>query len=1042
MTSARLAPPLRLLDEVSWNGVPISGARPQALLAALAAARHVLAPQHITSAVWVDSPPANPTKAVQVVVSRLRAIDKTLVASAPGGYQLGLADADVDARLLTALARRAQQEWRDGDADGAAQTARAAIRIPIVDGGPPALADLRAHARGVQLDARRTLGLALAGLGHSAEAESHLRAVLSERPDDAEVRGAALRATAECSGAAAALTEYESYRRDLADRLGIDPDQELQRLHRELLAADAPVRTGIRYDTDPLFGRDADLTRLRAALFTSRLVNVLGPGGIGKTRIAQALAREAHQPHVYVAELVGVSSGEDVIAGIGAALGIRATVADRTLTTAQLSDLRGRIAQNLDDGPSLLVLDNCEHVIEQISSFVAFLLTTCAELTILATSRAPLRLAAEQVIPLSQLAATDAARLFRTRAHAIRPDAELRDEVVAQIVDRLDGLPLAVELAAARIRSMTAIEVRDALADRFAALRTRDRAAPERHRTLSAVIGWSWALLDPHEQRALAWLSLFHDGFGADIVTAVLGADGLDLVESLIEQSLLVHVEVDGRSRFRALETIREYADQQLSNLPEPNGRAAAIRAQDDWARKAASIGAQLIVVDDQETQVSALVAEQNNLTEVLRRALTSPNAALAAPLLATLGSLWVITGEHPRVFAVLEPAAQVLAEFTPDAADRQAYQDAIAIVLMHQGWVTHTPDPALVRALNEGESTGPWANAMRAMYSADLESTDTVLRRSADEAATPSERACFLLWAAITAENAGESERSLAHARAALTEGPLTPYLKGALLSQVAQLLLAASDPQSAAPYAAKAIPFLRRLHAHEDTRMMQVTLAAGLLAQGELDECNRILTALEKETESPQTGSRMLVQIARGEWLLAGGDILGAQQLLARATDSVLTTRIPFTAVSPWLVLSASSALAAYARWPESADPERALRYRDALLAGADVHTQSARDRPFLGMTFIGIGCWYARWGTDIEFEYALVLIALARRWGYNQGMSVMRWEHVAALVDERRPGRLSELVSEFTDIPASDLVARGSAHLNALAAITSSD
>ena len=246
----------------------------------------------------------------------------------------------------------------------------------------------------------------------------------------------------------------------------------------------------------------------------SRLVSVVGPGGLGKTRVAHVLAREATQPRVYFVELVGVTSGDDVLAEVGAALGVRGSVTGRrTLTPAQLSDVRSRIAAELDTAPTLLVLDNCEHVLESVASLVALLLVTTRDLHVLTTSRAPLGLAAEQVVTLRQLAPDDASALFVQRARAARPDVDLPADAVADIVARLDGLPLAIELAAARMRTMSVEEVRRRLDDLFDLLRTRDRSAPERHRTLSAVIEWSWDLLDPGAQEAMARLSVFHDGF-------------------------------------------------------------------------------------------------------------------------------------------------------------------------------------------------------------------------------------------------------------------------------------------------------------------------------------------------------------------------------------------------------------------------------------------------------------------------------------------------------------------------------------------------
>ena len=244
------------------------------------------------------------------------------------------------------------------------------------------------------------------------------------------------------------------------------------------------------------------------------------------------------------------------------------------------------------------------------------------------------------------------------RATATRPDAVLDPAAVRAVVERLDGLPLAVELAAARVRTMTVAEVATALDDRFATLRSRDRTTPDRHRTLEAVIAWSWDLLAAEEQRALAWLSVFQDGVARATAAAVLGPDGPDLVDGLVEQSLLVVTEDGGAARFRALETIREYAAAQLARTGE---HEAALAAQRRWAADLADRSTDLVVDDDQVRVVDVLVREQNNLTDVLRHALAVGDRDLAARLVGLLGSLWTITGDQPRIFAICDAASELL---------------------------------------------------------------------------------------------------------------------------------------------------------------------------------------------------------------------------------------------------------------------------------------------------------------------------------------------------------------------------------------------
>ena len=242
----------------------------------------------------------------------------------------------------------------------------------------------------------------------------------------------------------------------------------------------------------------------------------------------------------------------------------------------------GRASHNeLGQSPSLLVLDNCEHLIEGVAELVAFLVSTTAELRVLTTTRAPLAIASERVYLLGQLEVSDAAQLFCERALAARPTVRLADDVVASIVSRLDGLPLAIELAAAKVRAMSVEEIDERLENRFALLRGGDRSAPDRHQTLLAVIDWSWNLLDDGERRALRRLALFHDGFSLEAAREVLGGDAVDAVQGLVDQSLLSVRETPTGLRYRMLETVREFGRMQLVDAGEEGEARDALRR---WA--------------------------------------------------------------------------------------------------------------------------------------------------------------------------------------------------------------------------------------------------------------------------------------------------------------------------------------------------------------------------------------------------------------------------------------------------------------------------
>ena len=693
---------LRLLREVSYDAIPVAGARPADLLASLARHPSGLGDARLVDEVWRDDRPAAPSKALQVLVSRLRGIGThDLVERHDGGYRLGLGADAVDALLLLRLTDDGRTALRRGDPHAALVATGAALDLlprAADASGEGALADLRREAMCLQGPLARANGVALAGCGKDAEALPFLLAAHGRDPDDVEVLEALLRSEVSVVGAPPALARYETYRRDLADRLGVDPDPALQRLHRELLAADAPIRSGVQYAGDELLGRADDLATLRGLVRTGRLTTILGPGGLGKTRIAHVLAQEATQPRVHFVELVGISSADDVVSEVGSALGVRNSVTGRrTLTAAQLADVRGRISQELDTVPTLLVLDNCEHVLDAAASLVAFLLATTRDLRVVTTSRSPLGIAAERVFLLSQLAAADGAELFGRRARAVRPDAELRPDVVGEIVARLDGLPLAVELAAARIRTMSADEVRRALDDRFTLLRGRDRSAPARHQTLTAVIAWSWDLLSPHEQRALAWLSVFHDGLSAAAAAAVLGRTGPDLVDALVDHSLLTVAEHDGVTRYRMLETVREYGAKRLAEA----GSVDEARAEQcRWALAVAHRVRPDVFGARQVEAVDLLAREEGNLADVLRRRLAAGDPVSAVPLLAVLGSLWSITGNHPRFFALADVAEQVLADWEPPPELVQVTADALGLLVVHIGFLRPEGVGGLVEAM------------------------------------------------------------------------------------------------------------------------------------------------------------------------------------------------------------------------------------------------------------------------------------------------------------------------------------------------------
>src|SRR6266511_5404987 len=402
---------------------------------------------------------------------------------------------------------------------------------------------------------------------------SALRKALGADVIEARPRAALMLALYRSGRQAQALEVYAEGRRRLVDELGIDPGPALQQLERQILnqdeALDVPAPGALRPPTNlpvpatPLIGREAELDQIRLRLESTRLLTLTGTGGSGKTRLAIAAAAELGERFpggaVFV-ELAALADAELVLPTITQTLGIRESGA-RTPVEALVDALA-------DTAPLLVVLDNCEHVLGA-APVLSRVLAAAPSMTVLATSREPLHVAGERAYPVSPLRSDEAVTLFVERAQAARPDFELtetNEPSVAEICRRLDGLPLAIELAAARIVLFPPAALLARLDQRLALLTGAGRDRPERHQTLRAAIDWSHELL-PESRRALfARLSVFAGGWTLEAAEAVCDGD-LDVIDglaSLLDKGLVRYVGTDEEPRFAMLETIREYSLERL----------------------------------------------------------------------------------------------------------------------------------------------------------------------------------------------------------------------------------------------------------------------------------------------------------------------------------------------------------------------------------------------------------------------------------------------------------------------------------------------
>ncbi|MFD6190466.1 BTAD domain-containing putative transcriptional regulator [Streptomyces sp. NPDC060275] len=682
------------------TAVPLGGARLRALLTVLALRAGRAVPAGLlVEEVWDGDPPADATGALQALVGRLRrALGADSVASADGGYRLAAAADDVDLHRFDRLAGEGSRALADGDPAKAAVVLDDALALwhgPVLADLPDRTAE-SARWETRHFDALRARHTAALDLGQAEHALPELTALCDGHPLDEPLQALRLRALRDTGRTAEALAAYEAVRRLLADRLGTDPGPELRALHGGLLApadparpvpADAPPgrqkpgmprsaevsesaeaprtpatgsrpRGNLRARLTSFVGRDGDVETLRADLATTRLVTLLGPGGAGKTRLSQEAAEgvgDAARDGVWLAELAPVDDPVDVPEAVLTAVGARETVLYRAgaeemraVTASEGQDTAvERLVEHCGRRRMLIVLDNCEHVVDAAARLTEELLARCPHLTVLATSREPLGVPGESLRPVEPLPEPAALRLLADRGAAARPgfrvDADEETAAAcAEICRRLDGLPLAIELAAARLRMLTPRQIAERLDDRFRLLTSGSRTVLPRQQTLRAVVDWSWDLLDAEERDVLGRLSVFAGGCDLAAAEAVCGPAALDALGSLVDKSLVVAAPVTDRltgdgMRYRLLETVAEYAGERLD---EAGGRAAA-RAHLTYYRELARTTDPLLRGAQQLAAIERLEREYENLRTALRHAIAERDEQEALCLALSLVWYW-----------------------------------------------------------------------------------------------------------------------------------------------------------------------------------------------------------------------------------------------------------------------------------------------------------------------------------------------------------------------------------------------------------------
>jgi predicted ATPase/DNA-binding SARP family transcriptional activator len=758
----RVLGPLEVVDD-DGDVVEIRGAKPKALVALLGlSVGEVVSAGRIADELWGDQEVRDPLNAVQVLVSKVRRAfavaahdGRQLIVTSASGYRLDVAPQNVDAVRFEDLIGAGRRLLGGGEAEAAAPALREALGL----WRGPALGDFEVDfARGdrVRLDELRATGLewrieADLALGRHDEVAAELGSLTARHPLRERLWSLQMLALYRCGRQAEALRAYRAARTALRE-LGLDPGAALEGLEAAILArdpaldlpADAPRQRqptqlsrhngNLPAAISSFVGRVGELAAMDQLLGKHRLVTVVGPGGAGKTRLALeaagAVAGE-HPDGVWLIELAPLRDPRHVVTAAATALGL---------------DDAARLEPFLADKRVLLVVDNCEHLVDEAANLVQRLLHAGEGVRVLATSREGLDVAGEVRWTVPPLARHEAAALFVERAEAGGFDIVKATSLVEEICDRLDGLPLAVELAAARTRSLSLGDIVERIDDRFRLLNTGGRTAEPRQQTLRSVVDWSYDLLFADEQRVFRRLSVFAGGFdlgAAEAVCAggdVTAGDIVDIVGHLVDKSLVSVTSRDASTRYRLLQTLADYGREWLVEAAE----ADATRDRHlDWMVRFAAGAEPGLRGSDQSRWIGRLGSERDNVRAALHWARHQGRTADAVAMAAGLAYGWYITG------AVADGQAFIVAALALDgesSAEDRAVAGAWGAWLIQIGsGATGDAVDCAERALEAGRGSlrgfctaAVVASLLRAYRGRTVEATDLIEQAAAALADTP----------------------------------------------------------------------------------------------------------------------------------------------------------------------------------------------------------------------------------------------------------------------------------------------------------------
>jgi predicted ATPase/DNA-binding SARP family transcriptional activator len=711
--SASAAIEFRLLGPVEalrdGSPLPLGGPRQRALLALLLRepGRPVSA-EHLAEELWHGRAPAGAATTLRSYVSKLRTVldaGAPLVAT-PGGYAIEVALEAVDSHRFERLTKEGEEALARRRAQQAGEVFREALELwrgrafdGLADDGALRLeAERLEQLRLLALEQRIEADLAL---GASGDLVEEIEALVREHPYRERLWRQLMLALYRAERQADALAAYHRARA-LLDELGLEPSEELRALEQSILRQDVPPtvapeqRHNLPAPLTSFVGRQVELDEIGRLLENARLVTLTGVGGAGKTRLALEAAAHAvplRPDGVFFVDFSGLGDPSLVAAQVASALGL----GDQSAST---------VAAHLRDADLLLVLDNCEHLRESCADLVRTLLGGCPRLQALVTSRELLGVPGEVDYPVPPLAlpgadagaerlrSSDAVRLLLARAREARPHLPDDDELLAtagRICRDLDGLPLAIELAAARAKALSLDEIATRLADRFRFLVSWRRLATARHSTLLEAMDWSYELLAEEERTVLAGLSVFSGGFTLPAVVGVCldGDDGraIELVARLVDASLVVADEREGEMRYRLLETVRQYAGGRLVASGEDS---AAQRRHAEWYLALAEQAAPELSGEQQAQWFGVLEVEHDNLRAALDHLAEADESELLLRLTIALTRFWYVRGHLVEASARLRQSLAPGGEQTPELR-RRALTAAASLALLQGDYEAST---------------------------------------------------------------------------------------------------------------------------------------------------------------------------------------------------------------------------------------------------------------------------------------------------------------------------------------------------------------